>query len=204
VLTGFAEQFEYQKLWVAPHGMRAKLLENIRRETECHLEHGNGHIVLKMNSLVDRETIQALYAASQAGVKIDLIIRGICCLRPGVKGWSETIHVRSLVGRFLEHSRVYYFENNGDPNVYIGSADAMERNLDRRVEVITPVESVELIRHLRNNVLAMYLQDTVNARCLQSDGTWTFVHPEKDQEPFDVQAWFLEKYQNTAVMGSKT
>jgi polyphosphate kinase len=204
VLTGFAEQFEYRKLWVAPHRLRTSLIENIRRETESHVQHGNGHIVMKMNSLVDRETIQALYAASQAGVKIDLIIRGICCLRPGVKGWSETIHVRSLVGRFLEHSRVYYFENNGEPNVYIGSADVMERNLDRRVEVVAPVESRELIHHLRHNVLAMYLQDTFNARCLQPDGKWDLVNPEQGEEPFDVQAWFLEKYQSTTVIGSNT
>jgi polyphosphate kinase len=204
VLTGFAEQVDYRKLWVAPHGLRASLIENIRQETESHRRHGNGHIVMKMNSLVDRETIQALYAASQAGVKIDLIIRGICCLRPGVEGWSETIHVRSLVGRFLEHSRVYYFENNGDPNVFIGSADVMERNLDRRVEVITPVESRELIHHLRQNVLAMYMRDTFNARCLQPDGTWVLVTPEEGDEPFDVQAWFLEKYQSTTVIGSNT
>lgn len=204
VLTGYAEQSEYQSLWVAPQCMRTNLIEHIRKETESHLQHGNGHIILKMNSLVDRDTIRALYAASRAGVKIDLIIRGICCLRPGVKGWSETIHVRSLVGRFLEHSRVYYFENNGAPEVFIGSADAMERNLDRRVEVIAPVQSEELVHHLRHVVLGSYLKDTVNARRLRQDGRWVMVEPEDGEEPFDVQAWFLEQYQSLVVIGPRS
>jgi polyphosphate kinase len=203
VLTGYAEQSEYQSLWVAPQSMRSNLIEHIRKETESHLEHGNGHIILKMNSLVDRDTIRALYAASRAGVKIDLIIRGICCLRPGVKGWSETIHVRSLVGRFLEHSRVYYFEDNGAPEVFIGSADAMERNFDRRVEVITPVQSEDLVHHLRHVVLGSYLKDTVNARRLRQDGRWVMVEPEDGEEPFDVQAWFLEQYQSLVVIGPR-
>lgn len=203
VLTGFAEQNEYQKLWVAPHCMRDKLIESIREETENHLAYGNGHIVMKMNSLVDRDTIRALYAASRAGVRIDLIVRGICCLRPGVKGWSETITVRSIVGRFLEHSRIYYFKNNGNPRVYFGSADAMERNFDRRVEVIAPVESSKLRHHVRNNVLAPYLRDTVNARELRSDGKWKMVPVEKGAEPFDVQAYFLESYKDLLTMGPR-
>jgi polyphosphate kinase len=203
VLTGFAVQHEYQSLWVAPHAMRTRLIEAIRAETASHLEHGNGYIVLKMNSLVDRETIRALYAASQQGVRIDLIVRGICCLRPGVEGWSETISVRSLVGRFLEHSRVYYFHNNGDPRVYLGSADAMERNFDRRVEVITPVESPELIRHLHENVLRPLLMDTHNARCLGPDQQWTRVELEEGEQPFDVHAWFLEQYKSVMPVGPR-
>lgn len=203
VLTGFAEQHTYNTLWVAPHEMRTQLIKAIRKETESHLRHGKGRIILKMNSLVDRDTIRALYAAAQAGVRIDLIIRGICCLRPGVKGWSETIRVRSLVGRFLEHSRIYYFGNKSKPRMYIGSADAMERNFDRRVEVITPIEAPELIEHLRDNVLEKYLEDTVNARELRPDGSWVMVSQENGSKPFDVQAWFLKSYQDATVLGAR-
>lgn len=202
VLTGYADQREYTKLWVAPHAMRTKLLEAISREIESHKAHGNGHIILKMNSLVDKDTIRGLYAASQAGVKIDLIIRGICCLVPGVKGMSETITVRSLVGRYLEHSRIFYFANNGDGQVYFGSADAMERNFDHRVEVITPVEDPALVKHMRENVLDMYLKDTVNARELCTDGTWKFVKPKGKQRPFDVQAWFNRHYKRNMALGT--
>lgn len=124
-------------------------------------------------------------------------------MRPGVPGWSETIHVRSLVGRFLEHSRVYYFENNGAPKVFIGSADAMERNFDRRVEVIAPVHSTELIHHLRHVVLASYLKDNVNARRLRQDGRWVMCEPQEGEERFDVQAWFLEQYQTMMVVGPR-
>lgn len=204
VLTGYAQQEEYQKLWVAPNAMRSELLKWIEAETESHRRHGNGHIVLKMNSLVDRDTIRALYAASRAGVAIELIVRGICCLRPGVKGWSETIRVRSVVGRFLEHSRVFYFENNGDPRVFIGSADAMERNFDRRVEVITPVESPELIAHLRHEVLASYFKDNVNARELAADTEWHRVLPEDGQERFDIQSYFQKFYARNQVLGPRT
>jgi polyphosphate kinase len=203
VLTGFAVQEDYRKLWVAPQMMRQRIIESIREETESHLRHGTGHIVMKMNSLVDRDVIRALYAASKAGVKVDLIIRGICCLRPGVKGWSETITVRSIVGRFLEHSRIYFFQNNGDPKVFIGSADAMERNLDRRVEVVTPVESRELVTHLRDTVLAQYMRDTVNARELKPDGSWERVMPKAGKEGFDVQAWFVEGYQKVMPVGQR-
>ena len=194
VLTGYSHQERYRKIWVAPDHMREQIVEAIRAETAIHRAHGNGRLILKMNSLVDRTVIRALYEASQAGVKIDLIVRGICCLRPGVPGWSETIRVRSIVGRFLEHSRIYFFGNNGAPLVYIGSADAMERNLDRRVEVITPVEAPALISHLRDVVLDAYLRDTVNASQLREDGTWVRIDPLDGEAPFDVQAWFLERY----------
>ena len=201
VLTGYADQREYTKLWVAPHAMRTKLLESIAQEIEIHKQHGNGHIILKMNSLVDQDTIRALYAASREGVKIDLIIRGICCLVPGLKGVSETISVRSLVGRNLEHSRVFYFDNNGDARVYFGSADAMERNFDRRVEVITPVENPALVQHMRENILDMYLLDTVNARELLADGSWRAIRPKNDERPFDVQAWFTRYYKQNIALG---
>ncbi len=201
VLTGFAPHVEYGSLWIAPTAMRRQFIDAILEETRVHRAHGNGHLILKMNSLVDRETIRALYTASQEGVKIDLIIRGICCLRPGVEGASESIRVISLVGRFLEHSRVYYFHNNGEAKVYIGSADVMERNFDRRVEVVAPVRSPQLIGHLRNVVLDAYLRDTVNARELQSDGSYTSLLPVDGEAPFDAQMFFAAFYRQGSPVG---
>lgn len=202
VLTGFAQEVGYDTLWVAPKFMRARLVEAILDEIAAHKEHGHGHIILKMNSLVDRETIRALYAASRAGVKIDLIVRGICCLRPGVSGWSETIRVVSIVGRFLEHSRIFYFRNHQDPRLFISSADIMERNFDRRVEVVAPVKSPQLIRHIRDVVLTGYLRDTVNARRLEADGSWVAVTGKKGEVPFDVQTSLLQQYKHEVVTGS--
>jgi polyphosphate kinase len=201
VLTGYAQQVEYGKLWVAPTNMRERFIDAILEETRIHRAIGNGHLILKMNSLVDREVIRALYTASQAGVKIDLIIRGICCLRPGVPGFSETIRVVSLVGRFLEHSRIYFFHNGGEPKVYIGSADVMERNFDRRVEVVCPIESPQLMTHLRDVVLDAYLRDTVNARVLLPDGSYEMIAPEDGDPPFDAQAWFLKLYRSGSPIG---
>ncbi len=134
-------------------------------------------------------------------MKIDLIIRGICCLRPGIEGVSETIRVISLVGRFLEHSRVYYLRNNGVPLVYIGSADVMERNFDRRVEVVAPVKSPQLIEHLRDVVLDAYLRDTVNARELQSDGSYVNREASDGESPFDAQLFFGEYYRQGSPVG---
>jgi polyphosphate kinase len=147
-----------------------------------------------MNSIVDRATIRALYAASQAGVQIDLIIRGICCLRPGVPGWSENIRVTSIVGRFLEHSRIYYFGHGGAESLYLGSADAMERNLDTRVEAVFPIEDEAIKRHILDDLLPAYLRDTVNARALHEDGSWTPKRPAKGEEPFDIHAWMMTVY----------
>ena len=202
-LTGFGTQDTYQSMWIAPRDMRPRLLNAIFEEISRHQAHGGGHMIFKMNSLVDRDVIRALYAASQAGVKIDLIVRGICCLRPGIPGVSETIRVISVVGRFLEHSRIYYFHNGGSPSIYLGSADAMERNFDRRVEILFPVDSEELQRHLRTEVLDRYLQDTVNARVLQPDDTWVPVRPDDDAEPFDVQGWFMRLYRERQVVGPR-
>lgn len=204
VLTGYAKQDSFRKIWVAPHGMRDRLVDAIRAEIASHQKHGNGHLIFKMNSLVDRVVIRALYEASRAGVRVDLIIRGICCLRPGVAGWSESIHVRSIVGRFLEHSRVYYFANVGDPLVYLGSADAMERNFDRRVEVVTPIESPELINHLRDVIFDGYLRDTVNAYVLQPDGSYVAARPDKGCPRFDVQAWQMELYRDGSPIGANS
>ncbi|HEV2127601.1 MAG TPA: polyphosphate kinase 1 [Thermomicrobiales bacterium] len=202
-LTGYGEQEVYDTMWVAPRDMRRQLLEGIYQEVLRHREDGNGHVIFKMNSLVDREVIRALYAASSEGVRVELIVRGACCLRPGVKGFSETIHVRSIVGRFLEHSRVYWFHNGGEPKVYLGSADMMERNLDRRVEVIFPVDSPELKDHLRDTVLASYLRDTANARELREDAVWRPVMPGKGEKPFGVHQWFMRFYRDHHIVGPR-
>jgi len=130
---------------------------------------------MKMNSLVDQKMIALLYEASQAGVSIDLLVRGVCCLRPGVPGVSENIRVTSIVGRFLEHSRLYWFGNASSPEVYIGSADLMPRNLDRRVEVLAPVRDARLVKRIRGEILGTYLSDTVKQRVMQPDGTYVRV-----------------------------
>ena len=191
LLTGYSRQSSYSKLLVAPLGIRKGIIERIDREIALHLEHGNGHLIFKMNSLVDPQVINALYRASQAGVRIDLIIRGICCLRPGVEGISETIHVRSLVGRFLEHSRVYYFRNGGDEEILLGSADMMQRNLDHRVETLFPIEDSVLREAIHERLLKSELADTVNARELMSDGSYVRVQPAEGEPPFDCQNWFI-------------
>jgi polyphosphate kinase len=147
-LTGHSNFKAYRKLLVAPVNMRARFVEMIKREIEKHSEATPGHIFAKMNALEDQEIIRMLYTASQAGVKIDLIVRGFCCLRPGVAGLSDKIRIISIVGRFLEHSRIYYFHNGGEPEYYIGSADWMSRNLDYRVEAITPIIAPTLQREL--------------------------------------------------------
>ena len=189
-LTGFAQLQHYAKLWVAPGHLRDRFLEAIAREVRTHRETGQGYLLFKMNQLVDQAIIRALYAASREGVKIDLIVRGICALRPGVPGWSETIRVRSVVGRYLEHSRVYVFGAPGPERcVYLGSADLMERNLDRRVEAVFPLEDLALLGYLADEVMPAYLRDTVNTRLLRPDGTWVRCLPAEGDEPFDVQAW---------------
>jgi polyphosphate kinase len=191
-LTGYSQQTRYRKLLVAPIALRAGLLALIEREIKQQREHGNGRLVFKMNSLVDPALIEALYRASQAGVKVDLLVRGICCLRPGVPNVSENIRVISIVGRFLEHSRIFYFRNNGKEDVFMGSADLMPRNLDNRVEVIFPVEDEGIKRQVISDVLESYLRDNVKARILQSDGTYVQQHPGKNPG-FDVQVALLNE-----------
>ena len=163
----------------------------IEREIEHQRQGRPGRLILKTNSLVDKPMIKLLYKASQAGVRVDLIVRGICCLRPGIAGLSDNITVTSIVGRFLEHSRIYYFRNGGDEEIYMGSADLMPRNLNRRVEIIFPIEDTALIRHLRDEVLETYLSDTVKARRMQPDGTYVRVQAGAGQEPVCVQEWLL-------------
>jgi polyphosphate kinase len=172
-LTGYSAKAEYRKLLVAPIDLREHLERMIRREIDHQRRGERGHLIFKMNALVDTRAIRLLYEASQAGVKVDLLVRGICCLRPGIKGVSENIKVTSIVGRFLEHSRIYYFRNAGHEELYMGSADLMPRNLDRRVEVVFPVGDPKLIRHLHDGVLSTYLADTVKARHMQSNGTYS-------------------------------
>lgn len=185
-LTGFAPEQHYAKLLVAPRDLRPALVRLIRQEVEHHRQHGNGRIIAKMNSLDDVDIIQELYRASQAGVHIDLIVRGLCRLRPGLKGYSETIRVVSIVGRFLEHSRVYYFHNNGHPHIYIGSADWMRRNLDDRVEVLAPVEDVYLQQRLIK-LLELALEDHRTAWELQSDGRYLLRTPRNEEECLGFQ-----------------
>ncbi|MDX2254242.1 MAG: polyphosphate kinase 1 [Pseudanabaenaceae cyanobacterium bins.39] len=180
-LTGYSRQRNYRKLLVAPVNMREKFLQLIHREIEHQKQGYHSYIIAKMNSLVDPEIISALYEASQVGVNIDLIIRGICCVRPRVKGMSERIRVISVIGRFLEHSRIFYFSNGGNEQVYIGSADWMPRNLDARVEVITPVEDPLLVKDLKQ-ILEIVLADNRQAWDLKSDGTYVQRVP-KDGEP---------------------
>jgi polyphosphate kinase len=176
VLTGFASPSGYRRLIVAPRGMRERFLGMIRRELDHHVAGRPARIMAKMNALVDPELIVALYQASQAGVPIDLIVRGICCLRPGLTGISETIRVTSIVGRFLEHSRAYYFLNGGEEEVYIGSADWMPRNLDRRIEAVSPVNDPAHRQTLREVLLLMW-QDNRQAWELESDGSYRQRHP---------------------------
>jgi polyphosphate kinase len=192
-LTGYSDQRDYRKLLVAPVNLRERMTELIEREIE-HAQRGvPARLCFKMNQLTDRPMIQQLYEASRAGVTVDLIVRGVCCLRPGVPGVSEHIHVRSIVGRFLEHSRAYYFLNGGQEEVYAGSADLMPRNLDRRVEVLFPVEDPLLRAHIRDVILGIPLRDTVKARVLQPDGSYRRARPAPGEAPLDSQAWFLAR-----------
>jgi polyphosphate kinase len=189
-MTGFSRQREYTRLLVAPVNLRQRMLALIEREITHAKEGKPARIAAKINRLTDLEIIDALYRASQAGVKIDLIVRGSCMLRPGVAGLSETVHVRSIVGRFLEHSRIFYFANGGEDDVYIGSADWMTRNLDRRVEVVTPVMNADLKRYLKDVILLSYLRDNVKARVLTADGSYERVQVGPDEPQFNSQLHF--------------
>lgn len=192
-LTGYSAKKDYRKFLVAPINLRSGFEALIHREI-AHAQRGEpGHLIFKFNALVDKAMIRLLYQASQAGVKIDLIVRGMCCLRPGLPGVSDNIRVTSIVGRFLEHSRIYYFRNGGNEQIYLGSADLMPRNLDRRVEVLFPVQDTRLIRRLRDQILATYLADNLRARLMQSDGTYKRLVPEPGAPPIDSQAALLHR-----------
>jgi polyphosphate kinase len=191
-LTGYSRENDYGKLLVAPGMMREHILERIEREIERHRKHGDGYLIFKMNQLVDKACIQALYRASQAGVKVELQVRGICCLRPGVPGVSENITVTSIVGRFLEHPRIFYFRNGGEEEVLLGSADLMPRNLDRRVEQIFPVEDPHLRDALRDHILSVHLKDNIQSRRLLPDGSYERVCPQDGEPELNSQLWMLE------------
>ncbi len=191
-LTGYSPSASYKKLLVAPEHMRFGIEELIEREIE-HARAGRpAYIIMKSNSLVDAGIIRKLYQASQAGVKIDLLIRGICCLKPGLAGISDNIHVSSIVGRYLEHSRVYYFQNNGDETMYCGSADMMDRNLNRRVETLFPIENPTLRKEILDTILRVQLNDNVRTRVLNPDGTWTRVTPAEDERALDSHEWAMK------------
>src|SRR4026208_2195543 len=190
-LTGYSTKHDYKKLLVAPVNLRKGLERLIGHEIEHARADRKAHLIFKVNSVVDPHIIKLLYQASRAGVKVDLLVRGMCCLKPGIKGVSENINVVSIVGRFLEHSRVYYFCNNGDEKIYMGSADLMRRNLDHRVEVVFPGESTAHIRYLRDQMLETQLKDNVRARVMQNDGTYIHLKPPSDDKAVDVQEFFM-------------
>ena len=192
-LTGYSYQTEYRQLLVAPINLREKMLELIERETANKLDGKDAGIIVKINSLTDDKIVRALYRASQAGVKIDLIVRGICVLRPGIEGLSENIRVVSIVGRFLEHSRIFYFANGGNNEIYMGSADWMHHNLDRRVEAVAPIKDAQLKQYIKEEILSAYLQDTANTQILKADGTYEKITVKPEESEFDSQLYFVGK-----------
>ena len=191
LLTGHSRIAEYRKLLVAPTTMRTRLVELIRREIGHQQRGEQGRLIFKINHLVDREMIKLLYEASRAGVRIDLLVRGVCSLRPGVPGVSDNIRVVSIVGRFLEHTRIYYFGNAGDDEVLLGSADLMPRNLNRRVEVLFPVLDQRLMRVLRDDILGAYLADNRQARVMRADGRYDRIQPAAGDEMMSAQEWLI-------------
>ena len=193
-LTGYSNKSDYAALIIAPDGLRRGLRELIEREARHAAAGLDARIILKVNGLTDAQIIQLLYKASQAGVRVDLIVRGICCLRPGVPGVSDNIHVRSIVGRFLEHSRIFWFENGGSAEAFIGSADLMERNLERRVEVLCPVMDPALKTYLRDTVLDLYLSDTDRAWTLDADGNYSALSESSSSESVNAQQALLVRH----------
>ena len=175
-LTGYSRQKRYRALLVAPVSLRERFTALVEREIAHAKAGAPAGMIIKCNSISDPDAIRLLYRASQAGVQIEAIVRGICCLRPGIPEVSESIRVRSIIGRFLEHSRIYSFENGGESDIYIGSADLMERNLDRRVESLCPVLDPEIRRYLHDEVLQSYLHDDMRATILTSDGRYEPIH----------------------------
>jgi polyphosphate kinase len=191
-LTGYSSQKEFRGLMVAPVLLRQRLKALVEREM-AHAEAGRpARMIIKVNAITDDQMIRVLYRAAQSGVEMDLLVRGICCLRPGVPGVSDTIRVRSIVGRFLEHSRIFWFHNAGQEELYIGSADLLERNLDRRVETLVPIRDPEILEHVRDIVLGAYLRDTERAMILDSMGYYE--RPVTEGERFDAQQFLIQHY----------
>ena len=202
-LTAHAQIDDYRPLLVAPLTMAESFLGLIRREQE-HAQAGRpAHIVAKMNALLEPSVIEALYAASQAGVEMDLIVRGLSILRPGVKGLSERIRVRSIVGRFLEHSRIYHFANGGKDEIYLGSADWMPRNLFERCEVAFPVRDPAALARIHDEILPAYLADATKARLQQSDGSYLRANKVfKDAKPFSSQDFLMQLAEGKAELSA--
>ena len=192
-LTGYSAKKSYRKLLVAPVTIRSGIEHLIEREIEHQKKGGDGQLIFKMNALVDKKMIRLLYQASQAGVKVQLLVRGICCLIPGIPGVSDNITVTSIVGRFLEHSRIFYFKNGGEEEVYLGSADLMPRNLNHRVEVDFPVGDKNLIRVVREEILATYLKDQAKARHMTSEGKYVRPPNYDRKDAFNSQEAFLAR-----------
>jgi len=192
-LTGYSTREDYRKLLVAPINLRRRFEEMLRQEIEHARKGQKARLLFKMNALVDKPMIRLLYEASQAGVKVDLIVRGICCLRPGMPGISDNIRVFSIVGRFLEHSRIYYFYNAGQEVIYTGSADLMPRNLNQRVEVLFPVEDAQMIRHIRDDILELYLRDNTKCRMMQPDGKYIHLAPADHETPLNTQEMLISR-----------
>jgi polyphosphate kinase len=192
-LTGYSEKADYQRLVVAPVNLRHRLEAMIEREIKHAKANRKARLTFKLNSLGDPQLIRLLYKASRAGVKIRLLVRGICSLRPGVPGVSENIEVTSIVGRFLEHSRIYHFQNGGEDEVYIGSADLMPRNIEHRVEVLVPIREPAMVRHICDNILAIYLADNVKARQMNANGTYTRKKASTAKERLNAQEWLIHR-----------
>ena len=191
-LTGYSRDEDYKKLLVAPGSMQKRIISRIEREIKVHQQNGDGYLAFKMNSLVDDHCIKALYKASQAGVKIDIQARGICCLRPGIPGISENISVTSIVSRFLEHPRIYYFRNGGEEEILLGSADLMPRNLYRRVEILFPVEDDIIKASIRDDILNIHLSDNVKARKMLPDGSFETIKRGENEKPLNSQEWMIK------------
>jgi polyphosphate kinase len=191
-LTGYSYKSDYKKLLVSPVNLRRRMEALIEREIKHAKAGRKARLIFKMNALVDPAMIQSLYRASRAGVKIQLLVRGICCLRPGLPGVSDNIEVYSVVGRFLEHSRVYCFHNNGEDEVYIGSADLMTRNIDHRVEVLAPIEDPKIVRHICDDVLGVYFADTAKSRQMLASGAYVRRKPADGKKPLNAQEWLLK------------
>ncbi|KGX90683.1 polyphosphate kinase [Pontibacillus halophilus JSM 076056 = DSM 19796] len=185
-LSGYTEKPAYHHISMAPFDIRNDIIDYVAQEIESHRQHGNGRIIAKMNSLTDKALIMKLYEASRAGVKIDLIVRGICCLRPGIKGVSETIRVRSIVGRFLEHSRIYYFHKNGEGKTFLSSADLMTRNMEKRVEIMFPIYDGGIKNRLQQ-ILDLMLEDNMKAREQDEHGNYHYVHRTEGTPEIDSQ-----------------
>ncbi|HPV81001.1 MAG TPA: RNA degradosome polyphosphate kinase, partial [Dermatophilaceae bacterium] len=196
-LSGIAPRSRFRRLLVAPRTVRSGLIELVDAEIERHEADGGGAIRLKMNSIVDEQLIDALYRASQAGVPVDVWVRGICAIRPQVPGLSDNLRVRSTLGRFLEHSRIFWFAGGGSPQVYIGSADMMHRNLDRRVEALVQIVDTSHVAEL-TNMFNMGLADTTSRFELGADGTWTRVYRDADGQPLNDLQTLMWDHHNKA------